>query len=70
MTDPDRLERLLRSALPPSAALVPSRDLWPSVLGRSQARKRLSWFDISTAAVVGIVLLMYPEWLWLLAYHL
>ncbi len=70
MTDQDCLERLLRSALPPSAALVPSRDLWPSVLRRSQIRMGWSWLDISMAAFVAIVLLLFPDWLWLLAYHL
>lgn len=70
MTDQDRLERLLRSALPPSAPLAPSRDLWPSILSRRQTPKKWSWLDISLAVVVGIVLLMFPGWLWLLAYHL
>jgi hypothetical protein len=67
------LERLLRSALPLSGELVPSRDLWPSILGRTQARPGLtawSWLDISMAAVVVTVLVMFPDWLWLVFYHL
>ena len=73
MTDQDRLERLLRSALPPSGELAPSRDLWPSILGRTQARPTLtawSWLDISMAAAVVAALVMFPDWLWLLFYHL
>ena len=70
MTDQDPLERLLRAALPPSVPIVPSRDLWPSVVRRSQAPMERSWVDISIAALVAITLLMFPDWLWLLAYHL
>jgi hypothetical protein len=70
MTDDERLERLLRSALRPVAARGPSRDLWPRVLRRSQAPVAWSWLDVSLAAVVAIVLLLFPNWLWLLAYHL
>lgn len=70
MTDQDRLAHLLRSALPPSADRGPSRDLWPSVVGRSQTPIAPSWVDIGMAALVAFVLLMFPDWLWLLAYHL
>ena len=70
MNDQERLERLLRSALPPSAALVPSRDLWPSVVGRSRARIEWSKVDIGMAGLLAIALLMFRDWLWLLAYHL
>jgi hypothetical protein len=70
MTDDDRLRNVLRSALPPTEAASPSRDLWPAVVGRSRAPARWSWLDISLAAVVAAVLLMFPNWFWLLAYHL
>ncbi len=30
----------------------------------------VSWFDISLAAVIAILLILVPGWLWLLAYHL
>ncbi len=70
MTDHDHLTHLLRSALPPPAASVPSRDLWPSIARRSLARQEVSWFDLGIAAIVGIFLLIFPDWLWLLAYHL
>ena len=31
---------------------------------------RRSWLDISLAAAVAVVLLIFPEWLLVLAYHL
>jgi hypothetical protein len=74
MTDDDRLQQLLRSALAPAAgreqSREPSRDLWPLVANRIQVRARWSWLDVGLAAVVTIVLLMFPSWLLLLAYHL
>lgn len=70
MTDENRLEYLLRSALPPAPASGPSRDLWPLVVNRIQAPPRWSWIDAGLAAVVTIALLMFPEWILLLAYHL
>jgi hypothetical protein len=30
----------------------------------------MSFADWSLAAIVAIVLLMFPEWFWFLAYHL
>ena len=70
MTDDDRLQHLLSSALPPVAGQGPSRDLWPLVVNRILAPVRPSWFDISLAAFVAILLMVFPEWLLLLAYHL
>ena len=70
MTDDERLERLLRSALPPVANAGPSRDLWPLVVSRSREPMAWSWLDVGLAAVVTILLLRFPNWLWLLAYHL
>ena len=48
----------------------PSRDLWPSVVQRAQQPVRWSLADSSLAAVVVLVLLLFPEWFWFLAYHL
>jgi hypothetical protein len=70
MTDDDRFQRLLRAALPPTTAQEPSRDLWPSVVKRIHAPTTRSWFDIGLAAGIAVLLMMFPEWLWLLAYHL
>jgi hypothetical protein len=70
MNDDDRLAHLLRAALPPANAAGPSRDLWPRVASRLDARVRVSWLDLGVAAAVAAALLMRPAWLWLLAYHL
>jgi len=69
MTDDDRLQHLLRSAFPPASDREPSRDFWLLVGSRIQARMGWSWLDISLAAVVTLVLLLFPGWLSLLAYH-
>ena len=69
MTEDERLEQLLRSSLPPAATSGPSRDLWPLIVSRS--RTPVGWgLDISMAAVVAAALLMFPQWLLILAYHL
>ena len=70
MKDDERLGRLLRSALAHTDGGVPARDLWPRVVSRCQAPVAWSWLDAGLAAAVVIVLLLFPSWLWLLAYHL
>jgi hypothetical protein len=70
MTDDERLEKLLRTALQRAAARGPSRDLWPRILERSRASAGWSWLDFGVAAIVAMLLAMRPSWLWLLAYHL
>ena len=70
MTDDDRLQHLLRSAFPRTADQEPLRDLWPLVVNQINTPVKRSWFDISLAAVIAGLLMMFPEWLSLLAYHL
>lgn len=70
MTDDDRLQHLLRSALPRATGQLPSRDLWPLVAKRMQVPAEPSWLDIGMAAVVAILLTLFPEWLLLLVYYL
>ena len=70
MTDDRVLEQLLRSAFPPAPEPGPSRDRWPLVVKRIQARQPWSWFDVGLAAAVTFALLIFPEWLPLLMYHL
>jgi hypothetical protein len=69
MTD-ERLQHLLQSAFPPAAGEGPSRDLWPLVVDRVQAPSAWSWLDVSLAAIVAILLVMFPKGLLLLTYHL
>jgi len=69
MTD-ERLGELLRTALPQSSPDDPSRDLWPDLVARIDGAPRWSLLDWSLAAAVAVSVLIFPEWLWLLAYHL
>jgi hypothetical protein len=70
MIDDDAFEQVLRSALPPSSGEGPARDLWPSIVGRIDAPARWMWLDLGLAAAVTVLLLVFPEWLTVLAYHL
>src|SRR5262245_56757564 len=70
MNDYEGLERLLRSAFPILADRAPSRDLWPQVLDRGRIATKWSWIDLSMAVAVVVTLLIFPEWLWFLAFHL
>jgi hypothetical protein len=65
-----QLSQLLKTALPAVEEDRPTGDLWPAVVRRSEARIEMSLADWSLAAIVVIVLLMFPEWFWFLAYHL
>jgi hypothetical protein len=69
MTDDDVLRALLQSALP-AERRAPARDLWPGVVRRLDAPIRWSPVDISLAAIVAVALLLFPEGVWLMAFHL
>jgi len=70
MINDDQLSQLLRTALPSADATAPPRDLWPAVVRRSEVRLEVSSADWGLVVLVAIVLLMFPEWFWFLAYHL
>ena len=70
MTDEERIEKLLREALPMKAASGPPRALWPEIVARDRAPGRWSWLDLGIAAAVAILLWLRPEWLRVLVYHL
>ena len=69
MTD-ERLTELLRGAIAPSDAERPARDLWTRVVARCDEPRRWSYVDLGLGAAVGAVLALFPDWIWLLAYHL
>ena len=69
MTD-ERMKELLRAAMPLSGAEEPGRDLWPQVATRLEQGPRCSYVDLGLAAAAAVALVAFPEWLWLLAYHL
>ena len=75
MTDEERLAELLRRAVPPVRLEVlteghPSRDLWPRVARRLQPSPRWSPLDLALAAAVALALILFPQALWLIAYHM
>jgi hypothetical protein len=69
MTD-DRLGELIRAGMPPTRDETASHDLWPSVLTRIDGPPRWSLLDVGLAAAVAVSLLLFPDWLWVIAYHL
>jgi hypothetical protein len=70
MNDDERLQQLLRSALPSSADRRGANDLWPSVVERLQQRPGWTWIDMAVAALVATALLLFPESVFVLSYHL
>lgn len=71
MTDDDRLRQLLQSALPPTSDQAePPRDVWPALARRVESPRRWMWFEISLAAAIVVVLSIFPDWFFLLLYHL
>jgi hypothetical protein len=69
MNDETELRNLLRPLLPPDRQ-APSRDLWPDVVERLDGRPGWSLVDTGLAAFIAVVLLMIPEGVWLVAFHL
>ena len=69
MTD-ETVKDLLRSAMPPTAEDVAAPDVWPRLSSHFERPTRWSYVDLGLAAAVTIAFLIFPEWLWLLAYNL
>jgi hypothetical protein len=69
MTD-DHLTNLLRSALPPTDDGAAAGDVWPRLSERLDRTTEWSYVDLGLAAAAAVTFLIFPEWLWLLAYHL
>jgi hypothetical protein len=69
MTD-ERLEQRLRAALPPTEDVSPRTDGWPALARRLDEKPRWSVLDVSLGVAAAVALLLLPERLWLLVYHL
>jgi hypothetical protein len=69
MTDDD-VKNLLRSALPPTDDGAAARDVWPQLSARFAGATEWSYVDLGLAAAAAVAFFIFPEWLWLLAYHL
>lgn len=68
MTD-DELERLVVLAIAPVQPDEPRADVWPALVTRLEAHRNWRWIDLGLAAAVIGALVLFPEWLMLLAYH-
>ena len=69
MTD-HLLAKRLRAQLPPTRGVAIARDLWPSLVEQLEKRPRWSLLDLGLCGAVAAALLVFPEWLGLLVYHL
>ena len=69
MTD-EHLKELLRAALPPTDDGTFPRDAWPQLSRRLNGTTEWSYVDLGLAAAAAVAFLIFPEWLWLLAYHM
>jgi hypothetical protein len=65
----DHLRDLLKSAMPPSTADEPSRDLWPQVLRHGHRWPAWAWVDLGLAAAATLAALSMPSTWFLLACH-
>jgi hypothetical protein len=76
MNEPNqqRIEQLLKSALPPvgtQAGAELRRELWPAMLKRLDApAPAVPWFDWALLAAVSALLLLFPGAIPVLFYHL
>ena len=67
----DRIRRALRDALPELDANGPSRELWPLLRQRLEARPaRVSRLDWALLAALLAGLVVFPEGLLMWLYHL
>ncbi|HUB29763.1 MAG TPA: hypothetical protein VL967_08700 [Terracidiphilus sp.] len=68
--DEDRIRQLLKQTLAPAPDTGPSRDLWPSILRRLDARPSPPWFDWALAAGLALFIALFPTAIPLFLYYL
>ena len=72
----ERMERLLRTSMPPIAEDAgKAHDLWPAMLRRVHAEARpvqlrVPWFDWALLGGLAALLAMFPAWIPVLLYYL
>lgn len=65
------LKSLLKDSLAPVQHTELQRDLWPQMLRRLDEKPlRVPWFDWALVAVLAVSLLLFPETIPALLYHL
>jgi hypothetical protein len=68
--DHDEVRQALKEALPPMDAEL-RRDLWRVMQRRLDTPKsRVAWYDWALAAAAGGIMVVFPELLLMLVYHL
>ena len=66
----DDIRQTLQDAFPPVNTGL-RRDLWPAMLRQLDGRKpKLAWYDWALAGLVGGVVVVFPDLILILAYHL
>ncbi len=68
----ERIEKLLRQALPPIGdASAPERDLWPAMLRRLGERPAaVPWFDWALMGALAALIAAFPAAIPVLLYYL
>jgi len=69
MTD-DQLKEVLHRAFARPEPDDPGGDLWTQVAARCDEAPRWSYVDLGLFAGACAALALFPDWIWLLAYHL
>jgi anti-sigma factor RsiW len=67
----ERIQELLKQALPPIGEAKLQRDLWPAMVRRMEARATAPpWFDWALAAGVAVFVCAFPTAIPVLLYYL
>jgi hypothetical protein len=65
------IQKLLKRSIPPVADTELRRDLWPAMLKKlSEQPVHVPWFDWALAAILSALLIVFPEVIPALLYHL
>jgi hypothetical protein len=65
------IQKLLKRSIPPVADTELRRDLWPEMLKKlNEQPVRVPWFDWALAAILSALLIVFPEVIPALLYHL
>lgn len=66
----EKIRELLKQSIHPTNQEL-ERDLWPQMLRRLEERSaRIPWFDWALLALVALCLILLPDTIPLLLYHL
>jgi hypothetical protein len=67
----DRIEQLLRQAMPPTGDAEPEHDLWPAMLQRLNVQPAAPpWFDLALAGGLAVLGALFPAAIPVFLYYL